>query len=51
MANSNANLLEQKKVFTKEKARFNSYRIGLEQQHARRFIILGHHYGGHGDVI
>ena len=24
---------------------FNSHRIGLGQQHGRRFIVLGHQYG------
>ena len=24
---------------------FNSQRIGLELQHGRRFIVLGHQYG------
>ena len=24
---------------------FNSHRIGLERQHGRRFIVLGHQYG------
>ena len=24
---------------------FNSHRIGLEHEHGRHFIVLGHHYG------
>ena len=26
---------------------FNSHRIGLGHKHGRRFIVLGHQYGGH----
>ena len=39
-----ANLLEQKKAFTKE---LNYHRTGLGHKHGRRFIVLGHKYGHH----
>ena len=34
-----------KKAFAKKLKEFNSHRIGLGHQHARRFIVLGHQYG------
>ena len=40
-----ANLLEQKKALVNIRKQFNSYKIGLEYQHGRRFIVLEQQYG------
>ena len=45
MASIYANLLEQQKAFALKE--LNSQRIGLGDQHGRRFIVLGHQYGRH----
>ena len=38
------NFCEQKKVLTSEKSSFP--KIGFGHQHGRRFVVLGHQYGG-----
>ena len=43
VASTQANLLEQKKVFAHEKSQ--SRRIGLVHRHGHRFIVLEHQYG------
>ena len=34
-----------RKRLHKKREEFSSHRIGLGQQHGRRFIVLGHKYG------